>query len=142
MASPNELMHRNGKAIKEGFARLTANRDRMIERGYLSILPECVMFALASHDSEHHLHTDINDFYGWALLKDGKELKRWSNRPDNHGRIDAVVHAVPQKPWVGVIIAGMRSYYSTDYEIDILNQTRDTFVKGYWKKYFTPIGLD
>ena len=132
----------NAMVIRQGFARLVANRDRLIERGYRAILPECVMYALASHDAEHHLHTDINDFYGWALLHNGRELARWTNRPDNHGRVDEAISSVPQSEWVGVIIAGMRSYYNADYEIAILNETKDVFVKGYWKRYFTPIGLD
>lgn len=135
-------MVRNNRIIKDGFKKFVSFSDRMIERGFLSILPECVMFALASHDEEHHLHTDYNDFYGWALLHNGKEMKRWTNKPDKHGRVDEAVRSVPDATWVGIIIAGMRSYYSDDYEIAILNETRDTFVRGYWRRYFTPIGLD
>lgn len=136
------FVEQNERLIKEGFARLLANRDRIIERGYLAILPECVMYALASHDEGHRLHVNYNDFYGWALLHSGKEVARWTNKPDHHGRVDEAIHSVPQNEWVGIIIAGMRSYFSDDYEIAILNQTRDSFVRANWKKYFTPIGLD
>lgn len=132
----------NRRIINEGFARLVSNKDRIIERGFPHLLQDCVLYALASHDSGHQLHVNWNDFYGWVLLKDGKEIQRWSNKPDHHGRIDETVNAAPNSHWVGIIIAGMRSYYSTDYEIGILNQTRDSFVKQYWKKYITPLGLD
>ena len=133
---------RNKRIIDDAFKTLQKDADRLIERGFLAILPECVMYALASHDEEHHLHTDYNDFYGWALLHNGKEVARWTNKPDKHGRVDEAVRSVPNETWVGIVIAGMRSYFSDDYEIMILNDTRDTFVKHYWKKYFTPIGLD
>lgn len=132
----------NEKVIKDGFARLTAAKDKIIERGFPALLADCVNYALASHDDGHQLHVQWNDFYGWALLKDGKEIQRWSNKPDHHGRIDAVVTAAPKSHWVGIIIAGMRSYYSDDYEIDILNRTRDEFVRHYWTRYITPLGLN
>lgn len=131
----------NNKVIQRGFAKLNYLKDKIIERGFPALLADCVNYALASHDEGHKLHVQWNDFYGWALLKDGNEVKRWSNRPDNHGRIDAVVNAAPKSHWVGIIIAGMRSYYSDSYEIDILNQTRDEFVRNYWKKYITPLGI-
>ena len=131
----------NNKVIQRGFAKLNYVKDKIIERGFPHLLTDCVNYALASHDEGHKLHVQWNDFYGWALLKDGKEIQRWSNKPDHHGRIDAVVNAAPKSHWIGIIIAGMRSYYSDSYEIDILNRTRDEFVRHYWKKYITPIGI-
>lgn len=133
---------RNNRVIKDGFKQFARYRERLIERGFLTILPQCVMYALASHDEEHKLHTQYNDFYGWALLHDGNEVKRWTNKPDKHGRVDDAVRSAPKSTWVGLVIAGMRSYFSDDYEIMILNQTRDSFVVENWRKYFTPIGLD
>jgi hypothetical protein len=132
----------NKRTIDTAFYKLSSNKDKIIERGFPHLLQDCALYALASHDSEHHLHVEWNDFYGWALLKHGKEVARWSNKPDHHGRIDAVVHAAPKSNWVGIVIAGMRSYYSEEYEINILNLTRDEFVRNYWQKYITPLGLD
>lgn len=133
---------RNEKIISDGFGRMTSLNDRMIERGFPHLLQDCALYALASHDDEHHLHVEWNDFYGWALLHDGKEVQRWSNKPDHHGRIEEAIREAPTSNWVGIVIAGMRSYYSDTYEIDILNQTRDSFVRQYWNRYITPMGLD
>lgn len=135
-------MVRNKRIINDAFKTLQKDADRLIERGFLAILPECVMYALASHDEGHRLHANYNDFYGWALVHNGNEVARWTNKPDKHGRVDEAVNSAPNETWVGIVIAGMRSYFSDDYEIMILNQTRDSFVKQYWERYFTPIGLD
>lgn len=121
------LVSNNDKRIQAAFTRLQTRKDTVIPAGLESLLTGAVALALDTHDESHQRHIESGDNYGWLILHDGVEVKRYVKAGKDHTgeanlALDQVAAKVKKPGWIGVVMAGMHptDYYSISYEIDVL----------------------
>ena len=121
----------NKLTIKNAFARLMATKDEVVEAGMYDLLENAVHIALQAHNEQHQNHIEIGDTYGWMLVHNHriKEIAVVSTA-NNKGRatkqLRAKLKELPQKGWVGVVMAGLdpASYFSLEYEEKMLTYSK------------------
>lgn len=120
----------NEQIIKNAFARLKLTKDEVIKAGMYGLLEDAVQIALDAHDEKHQSHIELGDTYGWMLVHNHKivELAVVSTQ-DNRGKatrqLRATLKDLPDKGWVGVVMAGMEpaEYFTVIYEVGIIDFT-------------------
>lgn len=138
---------KNKSVIGRAFSRLHNSKDRVIEEGMKDLLEAAMLGALSLHDTTHWLHKTTDNSYGWCLLHDGDAVQVKVNE-GRHGsgrareQLMAVSRTVPQKGWVGILLASMATdrpvYFSIEYEDWILLLTADD-VRDNFKLFFNII---
>ena len=125
------MKEENKQTIKNAFARLMAAKDEVIEAGMYELLENAVQIALKAHNEQHSNHIEIGDTYGWMLVHNHriKEIAVVSTA-NNKGRatkqLKAKLKELPQKGWVGVVMAGLQpaKYFSLEYEEKMLTYSK------------------
>jgi hypothetical protein len=120
----------NEQIIKNAFARLKLTKDEVIKAGMYGLLEDAVQIALDAHDEKHQSHIELGDTYGWMLVHNHKivELAVVSTQ-DNRGKatrqLRATLKDLPDKGWVGVVMAGLEpaEYFTVIYEVGIIDFT-------------------
>lgn len=118
----------NSNRIRKAFERILFRKDTEIENALRTVLDKAVPFALQAHDEFHQHHLDMGDTYGWMIAHDGEiiDMKTFSGRYEEGDiRYQLETCDIPQKGWVGVVMAGMQpsSYFAVDYEVSVLDDT-------------------
>lgn len=124
----------NDNIISQAFAELYAELDRRCEAVLLEIMPLAMEDALMRHDDRHTQHVFGGHDYGWIVCRYGKEIARGSDG----GIKTQTLRTMRAKAkellsgyrWGGLLLAGMEGFYSWNYEIDILTDTRE-YVRGH-----------
>ena len=125
------MKNANKLTIKNAFARLIATKDEVIEAGMYAMLEDAVQIALKAHNEQHRNHIEIGDTYGWMLVHNHqiREIAVVSTA-NNKGRatkqLRAKLKELPQKGWVGVVMAGLQpaNYFSLEYEEKMLTYSK------------------
>jgi len=138
----------NDRRIKAAFARLRRSEQELIPRAFEAFLDEAVKLALQFHDPEHRHHIEKGENYGWLIVHDGQEVKRYVKAEGDgplgkaNAALDQILSEVNQKGWVGVVMAGMHpmNYYQADYEIDILEDVM-ALTPELFRKHFKKMSL-
>lgn len=120
----------NEQIIKNAFARLKLTKDEVIKAGMYGLLEDAVQIALDAHDEKHQSHIELGDTYGWMLVHNHKivEIAVVSTQ-DNRGKatrqLRATLKDLPDKGWVGVVMAGLEpaEYFTVIYEVGIIDFT-------------------
>lgn len=139
---------RNNAVIGKAFSRLSKSKDSVIEKGMKDLLESAMLYAIGAHDQNHWFHKSTADTYGWMLLHDGVGVAHKVNE-GRHGEgqayasLMAVSREVPQKGWVGVLLAymGKPMYFVVEYEEEILWATRNV-TKENFRLFFNVHGGD
>ena len=137
------LKSENDKRIKKAFARLRRSEQDLIPAALERFLTEAVKLALEFHDAEHQHHLEKGENYGWLIVHDGQEVKRYVKAEGSgpmgraNAALDQVLKEITDMGWVGVVMAGMhpKNYYTVDYELDILNDVM-ALTPELFDKYF------
>lgn len=135
----------NTKIIKRAFANFVFSQERIVKAGMISLLDDAVIYALQSHDENHPDHLRFGDTYGWMLFHNGLVVESKVNSNDQMAgtvtkQLMRLKGNAPKSGWFGIVMAGMDppTYYSVDYETDILNETIN-MTKQKFLQYFKPI---
>lgn len=135
----------NAQKIKNAFARLSFNKDEVIRVGMYNLLENAVQTALQAHDPFHQKHIEIGDTYGWMLVHNHRiqEISVVATE-QNEGRASQQLRAklkeLPQKGWVGVVMAGLKpaKYFLIEYEEKMLNYAKNVTHTNF-HQFFRPI---
>lgn len=134
-------MDKNGKVIKDAFARLSQTKhDRMIE-GLKGLLDDAVSFILEQHEVDgRRSHLETGDTYGWALGYDGQLVDIKITQGPNPSESFSVEENLRQMMiqttgYVGIIMAGMdpAHWFKLPYEEDYQNLTKDMIAAEYYR---------
>lgn len=135
---------KNEQIIKATVSQFRAKSEMAFRNGMTNLLREATKYALEAHDLEHQRHPSSGDDYGWVLFHKGVYVDSEIYTPQ--GGVEMLgIHKVlrkvdiPTRGWVGVIMAHMKpmGYFSTDYEIEILELTKDE-IRANFSRYFKP----
>lgn len=132
---------RNESKIRRSFDLLLRREYNVVYQGYCDYLQSALEYLAGTHDAEDH-HVNEDDTMAWGLIHDREILRAEGYKGgeavelnDAKDMLLDVVRSLPQKGWVGVIIAGMRGWYNVQKEIGYLNRTaewaRDNFIKNF-----------
>lgn len=144
---------RNERAIRKGFSRLSADKDKVIEDGMSRLLKMGMDFAISQHDHNHFGHRINDNSYGWALVRDHNVVRLGVNG-GRHGHGDAedqlqnAAKSITKSGWVGIILASMMLqfgrrkpiYFEIDYEMDVLELTKKE-IESNFSDYFKPLSV-
>jgi predicted DNA-binding transcriptional regulator len=132
----------NAQVIKNAFARLKLTKDAIIRQGMYGLLEDAVQIALFAHDEKHQSHIELGDTYGWMLVHNHRiEEIAVVSTSDNRGKATKMLRAtlkdLPNKGWVGVVMAGMQpaNFFTVLYEVGILDGTIQ-ITKQNFSQYF------
>lgn len=142
------MKEKNQRTIEKAFARLVDVKHYSMIGMLKNLLPEAVQFALDFHDmgpDPHYGHLESGGNYGWMIVYNGQEVaKEIYTTSDNEGDVEAqlneIISKVPDKGYVGVVMAGMRvpTYFSESFERAVLEATIQ-FTEQNFFKYFKQI---
>ena len=149
MGSPS----RNMSAFKKGFARLSSDKDRIIEAGMRDLMESAMLNALGEHDATHWFHKSSENSYGWCVVHDGNAVAIRVNEGRHgtgnaYGQLMSVVGEVPQAGWVGILLASFVGgderpkyriiYFDVDFEMTILDEVMN-HIETEFDSYFKPL---
>lgn len=142
MVSPQREANR--KVIDSTVKQFKQSANIVFQKGMEDMLNYAVEFALHSHDEGHQQHLIQGDSYGWGLFHNSRlvSYKIVSQVSKKKNQLLSAIRSVNvpnTKSWCGVIMAGMSpmGYFSTDYEIEILELTKDE-IRANFSRYFKP----
>ena len=135
----------NAQKIKNAFARLSFNKDEVIRVGMYNLLENAVQVALGAHDPFHQKHIEIGDTYGWMLVHNHRiqeisVVATEQNEGKASKQLRAKLRELPQKGWVGVVMAGLQpaKYFLIEYEEKMLNYAKNVTHTNF-HQFFKPI---
>lgn len=147
-ASQTQNMKDNEKKIRRLLEGSKLTKDIFLINLLPKVMHEAIEDALDIHKNQNHtLHLEIGDSYGWVLAKDGKNIAMEvfgehgavkGQYLDGESRVASAVSSELVKMasssgagWHACLMAGMSTlngefdYFSTRFEIDVLEMTSD-----------------
>ena len=139
---------KNERVIKQAFERLAGVKHYSMIGVLKSLLPNAVQFALDFHEmgpDPHGGHLESGGNYGWLIVYNGQEVAREiyttsNNEGDVNEQLNEIISKVPNKGYVGIVMAGMRvpTYFSEDFERAVVEATIQ-FTEQNFFRYFKQI---
>lgn len=126
---------------------MLANKEKHSQDVMISCLKSAYEYAMELHEqTEHNLHLIMGGDFGWALVHNGNLVKYFVNAGKNNKgtarqRLENIAQNVPNKGWIGIVMAGMESAnYHTNFEFGVLRADA-RMTKAEFEKRFTKIKI-